>query len=82
MSNYLDKYYNEGYRVFISDSGSGDTKSTFPWLETHPYAYLINTSSTVNTDERKRSAQQYVRERRMTLLLLDKLVNDIFPNPE
>ena len=81
LSNYLDKYYNEGYRVFISDSGSGDTKSTFPWLETHPYAYLINTSSTVNTDEFiNAQPNNIVRVAMDDTLLLDKLVNDIFPN--
>lgn len=81
LSNYLDKYYNEGYRVFINDSGSGDTKSTFPWLEAHPYAFLINTSSTVNTDEFiDAQPNNIVRVAMDDTLSLDQLVNDLFPN--
>jgi hypothetical protein len=81
LSNYLDKYYNEGYRVFINDSGSGETKSTFPWLEGHPYAFLINTSSTVNTDEFiDAQPNNIVRVSMDDTLLLDQLVNDLFPN--
>ena len=81
LSNYLDKYYNEGYRVFISDSGSGPTKRTFPWLKAHPYAFLINTSSTVNTDEFiDAQPNNFVRVSMDDTLLLDQLINDIFPN--
>lgn len=44
--NNLNKFYNDGYRIFIGFSTSSQVKAVLEWFNQHPDAYGISPSST------------------------------------
>lgn len=50
LLNLIKKYYDIGYRIFISTHGSPVLYTIFDWLKDHPDVLVFNTTSTLSTN--------------------------------
>jgi hypothetical protein len=50
LVNVMQRFYNNGYRFFITTHGSSQFKSLFKWLNTNKDVIYINSGSTVAPD--------------------------------